>query len=77
MYFVDSALYGLGGSREKPDGGFLDGFKPSCLRDDGRWGVDVWYLRSFNGMVGEGTAFLVDLEEEKVVRQRDFQFRAG
>jgi len=42
-----------------------------------RWGIDVWYLRSFNGMVGEGTAFLVDLEEEKVVRQRDFQFRAG
>jgi hypothetical protein len=42
-----------------------------------RWGVDVWYLRSFNGMVGEGTAFLVDLEEERVVRQRDFQFRAG
>jgi hypothetical protein len=42
-----------------------------------RWGVDVWYLRSFNGMVGEGTAFLVDLEDEKVARQRDFQFRAG
>ncbi len=42
-----------------------------------RWGVDVWYLRSFNGMVGEGTAFLVDLEDQKVVRQRDFQFRAG
>jgi hypothetical protein len=42
-----------------------------------RWGVDVWYLRSFNGMVGEGTAFLVDLEDEKVIRQRDFQFRAG
>jgi hypothetical protein len=28
-------------------------------------------------MVPEGTAFLVDLEEERVVRQRDFQFRAG
>jgi hypothetical protein len=42
-----------------------------------RWGLDVWYLRSFNGMVGEGTAFLVDLEEERVVNQRDFQFRAG
>jgi len=26
---------------------------------------------------GEGTAFLVDLEDEKVVRQRDFQFRAA
>jgi hypothetical protein len=42
-----------------------------------RWGLDVWYLRSFNGMVGEGTAFLVDLEEERVVNQREFQFRAG
>jgi hypothetical protein len=42
-----------------------------------RWGIDVWYLRSFNGMVGEGTAFFVDLEEGRVVSQRDFQFRAG
>jgi hypothetical protein len=42
-----------------------------------RWGIDVWYLRSFNGMVGEGTAFLVDLEREEVISQRDFQFRAG
>jgi hypothetical protein len=50
---------------------------PPSESGHGRWGVDVWYLRSFNGMVGEGTAFLVDLEDEKVVRQRDFQFRAG
>jgi hypothetical protein len=50
---------------------------PPSESGHGRWGVDVWYLRSFNGMVGEGTAFLVDLEEEQVVRQRDFQFRAG
>ena len=42
-----------------------------------RWGIDVWYLRSFNGMVGEGTAFLVDLENASVISQRDFQFRAG
>jgi hypothetical protein len=42
-----------------------------------RWGIDVWYLRSFNGMVGEGTAFLVDLQDSRVVSQRDFQFRAG
>jgi len=42
-----------------------------------RWGIDVRYLRSFNGMVGEGTAFLVDVERENVVSQRDFQFRAG
>lgn len=42
-----------------------------------RWGVEVWYLRSFNGMIGEGTAFLVDVEDQRVVSQRDFQFRAG
>jgi hypothetical protein len=42
-----------------------------------RWGLDVWYLRSFNGMVGEGTAFLVDLDQQAVISQRDFQFRAG
>ena len=42
-----------------------------------RWGIDVWYLRSFNGMVGEGTAFLVDLQDEKVISQREFQFRSG
>jgi hypothetical protein len=42
-----------------------------------RWGIDVWYLRSFNGMVGEGTAFLVDVQDARVVSQRDFQFRAG
>ena len=42
-----------------------------------RWGVDVWYLRNFNGMVGEGTAFLVDLDDAVVIGQRDFQFRAG
>jgi hypothetical protein len=50
---------------------------PPTESGHGRWGLDVWYLRSFNGMVGEGTAFLVDLEDEKVVGQRDFQFRAG
>jgi hypothetical protein len=43
----------------------------------GRWGIEVWFLRSFNGMVGEGTAFLVDVREERVVSQREFQFRAG
>jgi len=42
-----------------------------------RWGIEVWYLKSFNGMVGEGTALLVDLEDETVVSQRDFQFRSN
>ena len=32
---------------------------------------------TYNGMVGEGRAFLVDGREPVVVRERDFQFRAG
>ena len=52
-------------------------WSPPCESGHVRWGIDVWYLLTFNGMVGEGRAFLVDLEERKVVRERDFQFRAG
>jgi len=50
---------------------------PPCESGHARWGVDVWYLLTFNGLVGEGRAFLVDPEEKVVVRERDFQFRAG
>ena len=52
-------------------------WSPPCESGHVRWGVDVWYLMTFNGMVGEGRAFLVDLEERSVVRERDFQFRTG
>jgi hypothetical protein len=52
-------------------------WSPPCESGHVRWGIDVWYLLTFNGMVGEGRAFLVDLEERLVVRERDFQFRAG
>jgi hypothetical protein len=52
-------------------------WSPPCESGHVRWAVDVWYLMTFNGMVGEGRAFLVDLEERSVVRERDFQFRAG
>jgi ATP phosphoribosyltransferase len=65
--------------RTRPPGlGDLEAAEWSPPAESGhvRWGLDVWYLRSFNGMVGEGTAFLVDLEDERVVSQRDFQFRA-
>lgn len=41
------------------------------------WSVEVWFLRNFNGMVGEGTAFVVDPTSAQIVGQRDFQFRAG
>jgi hypothetical protein len=50
---------------------------PPCESGHSRWGIDVWYLLTYNGMVGEGRAFLVDGQEPMVVRERDFQFRAG
>jgi hypothetical protein len=52
-------------------------WSPPCESGHVRWALDVWYLLTFNGMVGEGRAFLVDLIEKQVVRERDFQFRAG
>jgi hypothetical protein len=42
-----------------------------------RWALDVWYLLTFNGMVGEGRAFLVDLVERRSCANATFQFRAG
>jgi hypothetical protein len=52
-------------------------WSPPCESGHARWGIDVWYLLTFNGMVGEGRAFLVDDHEPLVVRERDFQFRSG
>ena len=52
-------------------------WSPPCESGHVRWAVDVWYLLTFIGMIGEGRAFLVDLVERQVVRERDFQFRAG
>ncbi len=52
-------------------------WSPPCESGHVRWGIDVWYLLTYNGMVGEGRAFLVDGQEPLVVRERDFQFRAG
>lgn len=37
---VDPTLYGLGGTKEKPTGGFMDCFKPACMRGDRLWGAD-------------------------------------
>jgi hypothetical protein len=78
---VSSAFKELASSvRARPPGlGDLEAaeWAPPSESGHSSWGIDVWYLRSFNGMVGEGTAFLVDLQDEKVIGQRDFQFRAG
>jgi hypothetical protein len=38
---ADLALYGPGGNKDKVTGGFLDCFKPACLRDGVVWGADT------------------------------------
>src|SRR5205814_2246617 len=67
------------GSFRPPGLGDLEAaeWAPPCESGHARWGIDVWYLLTYNGMVGEGRAFLVDGREPVVVRERDFQFRAG
>lgn len=50
---------------------------PPCESGHKRWGIDVWYLMKFNGLIGEGRAYLVDIEDTHVVSERDFQFRVG
>jgi hypothetical protein len=38
---VDLALYGPGGTKDQLTGGFMDCFKPACLRDGVVWGADT------------------------------------
>ncbi len=50
---------------------------PPCESDHSRWTLDVWYLLSFDGRVGSGRSFLVDLDTQEVVTVRDFSVRTG
>jgi hypothetical protein len=38
---IDLALYGPGGTKDNLTGGFMDCFKPACLRDGVVWGADT------------------------------------
>jgi hypothetical protein len=38
---LDSALYGPGGTKDNVTGGFMDCFKPACLREGVVWGADT------------------------------------
>ena len=53
---------------------------PPCESGHPRWTLDVWWLTAFDGRVGKGWSFLVDLEQkpgERVVAHREFAVRAG
>jgi hypothetical protein len=50
---------------------------PPCESQHTRWTLDVWYLLSFDGRVGSGRSFLVDLDTQEVVLVRDFSVRTA
>ena len=50
---------------------------PPCESQHGRWTLDVWYLLAFDGRVGSGRSFLVDLIDHALVTTRDFSVRTG
>ncbi len=50
---------------------------PPCESEHYDWTLDVWYLQAFDGRVGTGTSFLVDIEKGTVVAVRDFSVRTG
>lgn len=50
---------------------------PPCESEHSEWTLDVWYLLAFDGRVGTGRSFLVDLRQRSVVAVRDFSVRTG
>jgi hypothetical protein len=66
-------------SRRPPHLGDLEAvsWTPPCESQHPRWTLDVWYLLAFDGRVGTGRSFLVDIEADLVVAVRDFSVRTG
>lgn len=50
---------------------------PPCESEHSEWSLDVWYLLAFDGRIGTGQSFLVDLDEGSIVAVRDFSVRTG
>ena len=50
---------------------------PPCESEHQEWTLDVWYLQAFDGRVGTGRSFLVDVKQSTVVAVRDFSVRTG
>lgn len=50
---------------------------PPCETAHARWTIDVWFLLRFDGRVGSGRSFLVDMNDGKVVLSREFSVMAG
>ncbi len=50
---------------------------PPCESQHERWTLDVWYLLAFDGRIGSGRSFLIDLGQSEVVAVRDFSVRTS
>ncbi len=50
---------------------------PPCESQHPGWTLDVWYLIAFDGRVGTGRSFLVDVQAKDVVAVRDFSVRTA
>jgi hypothetical protein len=50
---------------------------PPCESQHERWTLDVWYLLAFDGRIGSGRSFLVDLAHREVIAARDFSVRTA
>jgi hypothetical protein len=50
---------------------------PPCESDYTDWTVDVWYLTEFDGLLGKGYSFMVDVRQQKVALAREFVVRAA
>ena len=50
---------------------------PPCESQHERWTLDVWYLLAFDGRIGSGRSFLVDLTKNEVIAVRDFSVRTA
>jgi hypothetical protein len=50
---------------------------PPCESQHERWTLDVWYLLAFDGRIGSGRSFLVDLSKNEVIAVRDFSVRTA
>lgn len=50
---------------------------PPCETQHSRWTLDVWYLLAFDGRIGSGRSFLIDMGSSTIVAVRDFSVRTG
>ncbi|MEZ4364603.1 MAG: hypothetical protein R3B48_30790 [Kofleriaceae bacterium] len=50
---------------------------PPCESEHQAWTLDVWYLLAFDGRIGSGRSFLIDMGSSDIVAVRDFSVRTG